>query len=218
MMASATRSSSIFQGRYLFHFHTHLTDGKLDIADYFRFARDHQFDRLLFLEHIRRTPSYDVDAFISGVKKSSEGFGIQALAGFEAKLLPDGTLDIDEKHARQAEVLGIAEHGFTADVVTLASALTECFQRYEYLKESQALVWVHPGLFFKKKAILGEEHSRYSDLLNRAVEAGVPPERNMRYDLVPQILFADLNPDCRVVGADAHSQDDLVRYLTWQPC
>jgi putative hydrolase len=217
-MATATRSDSIFQSRYLFHFHTLATDGKLKITDYFRFAREHAFNKLIFLEHIRRSPTYDVDGFIAEVKKTSQEFGIQALAGFEAKLLPNGTLDIDESYAREAEVLGIAEHGFTGDVVTLTSALAECFQRYEHLKPTQALVWVHPGLFFKKKGLLEDEQSRYRDLLDHAIQAGVPPERNMRYDLVPQLIFADLDPDCRVIGADAHTADDLVRYLTWQPC
>jgi putative hydrolase len=217
-MATATRSNSIFQSPYLFHFHTLATDGKLRIADYFRFAREYAFDNLIFLEHIRRSPTYDADAFITEVKKTSQEFGIRALAGFEAKLLPDGTLDIDESRARNAEVLGIAEHGFAGDAVTLCRALTECFQRYEHLKAMQALVWVHPGLFLKKNGLLKDEQSRYRDLLDRAIEAGVPPERNMRYDLVPQTIFVELDPDCRVIGADAHSGDDLLRYLTWQPC
>jgi histidinol phosphatase-like PHP family hydrolase len=218
MMATATRSDSIFQSRYLFHFHTLATDGKLKVADYFRFAREHAFDKLIFLEHIRRSPTYDVDAFITEVKEASQEFGIQALAGFEAKLLPDGMLDIDESYGRDAEVLGIAEHGFAGDVVTLSGALTECFQRYEHLKPRQALVWVHPGLFLKKNGLLKDEQPRYRDLLDRAIEAGVPPERNMRYDLVPQPIFSELDPDCRVIGADAHSNEDLARYLNWQPC
>ncbi|MGI8961577.1 MAG: hypothetical protein ACR2IV_17805 [Bryobacteraceae bacterium] len=217
-MGTATRFNSIFQTRYLFHFHTLATDGKLKVADYFRFARDHDFEKLIFLEHIRRSPTYDVSAFIAEVKKSSQESGIQAVTGFEAKLLPDGALDIDESHAREAEVLGIAEHGFAGDVVTLSSALIECFQRYEHLKPAQALVWVHPGLFFKKKGLLETELERYRDLLDRAVEAGVPVERNMRYNLVPQTIFAELDPDSRVIGADAHTDDDLVRYLTWRPC
>ena len=217
-MARSTKSDSIFQSRYLFHFHTQATDGKLEIVDYFRFARDHHFDKLIFLEHIRRSPTYDVDAFIAEVKRTSQDFGVQALAGFEAKLLADGRLDIDENYAGQADVLGIAEHGFSGDVFTLSSALIECFERYEHLKAAQALVWVHPGLFLKKKGLLKDEQSRYRDLLDRAVEAGVPPERNMRYDLVPQVVFAELDPDCRVIGADAHTNDDLTRYLTWQAC
>ena len=71
-MATATRSNSIFQSRYLFHFHTLATDGKLKIADYFRFAREHAFNKLIFLEHIRRSPTYDVDGFITEVKKTSQ--------------------------------------------------------------------------------------------------------------------------------------------------
>ncbi|MFL6352714.1 MAG: hypothetical protein ACJ74Z_12820 [Bryobacteraceae bacterium] len=190
----------------------------MNIIDYFRFAREHGFEKLIFLEHIRRTPTYDVDAFIGDVKEASQEFGIQALAGFETKLLPDGTLDIDDSHARKADVLGIAEHGFAGDVGTLERALTECFQQYEHLKSVQALVWVHPGLLLKKKGLLKDEQNRYRDLLDRAVEAGIPPERNMRYDLVPQPIFAELDPNCRIHGADAHTGDDLTRYLTWQPC
>jgi putative hydrolase len=214
-MAALSRSSSIFQSRYLFHMHTSVTDGKLEIEDYFSYACLHGFDKLIFLEHIRRTPTYDVEKFITGVKEASQSSGIPALVGFEAKILPDGSLDLDEKYARQADVLGIAEHGFSGDLAALSGALTECFCRYKNIRESEALVWVHPGLYFKKHGLLTQEHRCYSELLERAVDAGILLERNMRYDLIPQVMYADLNPACRVLGADAHSAGDLARYLTW---
>jgi len=217
MTAKALRSNSIFQGRYLFHVHTWATDGKLNVDDYFRFARDRGIDRIIFLEHIRRVPTYDVDAYVTAVKAGSHEFGVSALAGFETKILPDGSLDIDEKHANAAEALGIAEHSFAGDSDQLAGALTACFLRYDRLRAVRGLVWVHPGLYFKKHGLLEKERSRYRDLLNQAVQAGVPPERNMRYDLVSQPVFAELDPACRVVGADAHSADDLERYVNWFP-
>ena len=104
--------SNPFRGRYLFHFHTQHTDGKLTGRDYFDWAQAHGVQSLLFLEHVRREASYDVPAFVEEVKELEQQFGIRAGVGFETKLLPDGTLDITPEHCALAEIVGIAEHGF----------------------------------------------------------------------------------------------------------
>lgn len=216
METTASKSDPLFHGRYLFHFHTRATDGHLEVADYFSWALEHGYEKLIFLEHIRRNPSYDVDAFIGSVEEMSQRTGIAAVAGFEAKVLPDGGLDIDERHVRRAGALGIAEHGFKADLDTLERALADCFTRYDRLREAGALVWVHPGLWLKKHSLMERERSRYLVLLERARAAGVPVERNMRYDLTPEEIFAQVPERWRVAGVDAHSAADLTRYLTWR--
>ena len=214
-MTTLSRSNPIFEGRYLFHMHTSVTDGKLEIGDYFSYASQQGFDKLIFLEHIRRNPTYDVDRFIAGVKQMSLSSGVPASVGFEAKVLPDGSLDIDEKYADRADVIGIAEHGFGGDLPVLCKALTECFRGYTKHRNSGALVWVHPGLYFKKHGLLRQEQACFRELLTTAVGAGILIERNMRYDLLPELLYEELEPAHRVLGADAHTSADLTRYSTW---
>ena len=90
-----------FQGRYLFHLHTTSTDGELTVRQYFEYASQQRIQRLIFLEHIRRNPQYDVEAFVGEVKENSQRCRIPAVVGFEAKLLPDGRLDILDRHAAE---------------------------------------------------------------------------------------------------------------------
>jgi hypothetical protein len=52
--------SDPFTGRYLFHLHTTYTDGKVAVPQYFDLAQRTRLDRLIFLEHIRAQPGYDV--------------------------------------------------------------------------------------------------------------------------------------------------------------
>ena len=108
-------SAALFRGRVLFHCHTHYTDGQPSVADYLRWASERGVERVIFLEHIRREPSYDVAAFVEEIHAESERWGVPAVAGFEAKVLPGGALDIAAEHAALAEVIGIAEHGFPDD-------------------------------------------------------------------------------------------------------
>ncbi|MFZ0880585.1 MAG: PHP domain-containing protein [Candidatus Acidiferrales bacterium] len=77
----------------MFHFHTTYTDGALTIRDYFEFAARTNTESLVFLEHIRATPAYNVDAFVSGVRQIRDTTGMKAAIGFEARLLPGGTRD-----------------------------------------------------------------------------------------------------------------------------
>ena len=113
---------TIFVGRYLFHVHTPYTDGEISVAGYFDHARRLGFDHIIFLEHIRREPKYDVAAFAEEVRRTSHERGIRATLGFEAKLLPAGRLDISDEHIAIAEVVGIAEHSFPDDFALLRTA------------------------------------------------------------------------------------------------
>jgi putative hydrolase len=204
--------SDLFSGRYLFHFHTRLTDGHLSIVDYFRFAAQARVDRLIFLEHIRREPTYDVPQFARSVRGLSASLGIPAAIGFEAKLLPDGSLDIDDAHLALADVIGIAEHRFPPDLSALENALAQCVNHYRRLAPSVPLVWVHPGLTFRKLGFEPREHSAYAALLSWAGEVHLPVEQNLRYGLVSEQLIRDFALPSVVLGADAHTSDDLTNW------
>lgn len=201
--------SDIFAGRYLFHFHTQLTDGRLSLEDYFSFAAANRVERLVFLEHIRRQPSYDVVGFANEIRRLSADRKIDSVLGFETKLLPQGALDINEQHFRAAQVIGIAEHGFPKDLNLLAEALPKTFSHYRAMAPDKTFVWVHPGTTFHKLGLDPANQPIYSELLRWASASGLLIERNLRYRLVPAGLIEALTLHDTVLGADAHTSDDL---------
>ncbi len=205
-------SSSPFRGRYLFHFHTVLTDGRLSVRDYFEYARKLGIERLVFLEHISRTPTYDVPRFAAAVEEHAEAFGVPALIGFEAKLLADGNLDIRDEDLSLADVLGIAEHGFPDDPAVLEMAFATAIDACRPLMEDKAIVWVHPGLWFKKRRRVPDAEPTFHTMLRCASQAALFIEQNLRYELVSDTTRLEISAERLVLGADAHNADDLRRW------
>jgi histidinol phosphatase-like PHP family hydrolase len=212
-MANTSARSEIFSGTYLLHFHTVATDGQLTIPDYFEYACARRLDRLIWLEHIRRQPTYDVPAWIEKVRQMSAETGVASVIGFEAKILPDGSLDISPEHLRASGVVGIAEHGFRGTEDEWEAALSTAFeQSREFQDRGGTVIWVHPGLSLSRKGVLEKERERYLRLLHRAEDHGVWLERNSRYRLMTEETAGLVRPESVVIGADAHSFEDLERH------
>lgn len=200
--------SNPFTGRYLFHLHTSYTDGKVSVRQYFEYAARKGLERLIFLEHIRAHPGYDVQQFAREVNECSAEFGVPSLVGFEAKVLPGGALDIAEEHVALAEVLGLAEHGFPSDYGLWYSSLRAALETCAANWRDKLLVWVHPGLWLKKNGLLQVHEQDYRKLVGLAQELGVKVEWNLRYGLLPKQLHEAVQPGCLVCGADAHGLED----------
>ena len=211
--AALTRSDQgVFEGRYLFHLHTRYTDGELTIPEYFEFARQADVDRLVFLEHIRRNPTYAAAGFAAEVKSCSATAGVPASIGFEAKLLPNGTLDIDERDREMADVIGIAEHGFPDDFDLLRRSLDRVFEALRPLAGEKETVWVHPGLWMKRRGVLAERAADYRQMIVCALQCGIRIERNLRYGLISPTELMSLGHLDTIIGADAHRPEDLARW------
>ncbi len=202
----------LFRGRVLFHCHTDLTDGRPTVEDYVRHAAEHGLDRVVFLEHIRRAPSYDVPAFAADVRAWGERLGVPTAVGFEAKVLPGGGLDIDDAHLALADVVGIAEHGFPDDADVWEASLRRAFA--EHGRGGRVAVWVHPGLWLKKTRRLESHRAVYLDLLAAAQDAGVFVEQNARYGLIADDFAARVRADRFVRGVDAHRLADVDAFFT----
>ena len=203
--------TDLFAGRVLFHCHTHHTDGAPSVADYLAYAAEHGLDRVVFLEHIRRNPSYDVGAFVEEIRAESERLGVPAVVGFEAKVLPGGALDIASEHAALAGVVGIAEHGFPDDPALWRDSLAQAFATWGAAE--QTAIWVHPGLWLKKTRRLESHRADYEALIAEAQAAGVLVERNHRYRLLPDAALPLVRPERLVHGADAHRLGDVDAFL-----
>jgi len=206
----------MFQGNYLFHLHTERTDGKLFIQDYFAAACRCGARSIIFLEHIRKYPGYDVEAFVKEIRDSAREAGVDAFIGFETRLLPNGSLDISDKHLELAEVIGIAEHGFPDNVELLKLSFLKVLDLYRYKMRSKNFVWVHPGLWFKRRGMNPAHSLHYLSMLAHAQKADLLIERNLRYGLIDESLVSQITPSSLVVGADAHTAEDLKVWTNWQ--
>ena len=100
----------------LWHVHTHYTDGKHSVDEICSRANALGFPLVCFAEHVRRSPDYDVEAFLAEVNAAAQKWpDMIILSGLEAKLLPDGIPDCRENLMEKVDVLFLAEHGFGGD-------------------------------------------------------------------------------------------------------
>jgi hypothetical protein len=131
--------------------------------------------------------------------------------GFEAKLLPEGTLDASDEHLALAEVIGIAEHGFADDRELLQKAFVRAVDGLRLRFPQKLLVWVHPGLWFKRRGLDPCGQPVFEAMLQHADRSSILFERNLKYGLIPENLTL---PSAKtVIGADAHCVKDLKRWL-----
>jgi putative hydrolase len=196
---------------YLFHLHTRYTDGKLDVAEYFEFARKHGVSTIFFTEHVRKELKYSFPDFVAEIRTLQEQFpGIAGYIGAEAKVLPGGDLDIDRDTFEQLDVLCFACHGFPDDIELYFSSFQTLFSDERW--KSKTRIFVHPGRYLKKRDWMTEENKRrLHDLLEFAMEHGVLIEENKREHLPPTI--EEIPRENRVVGYDIHHQEGLSRWL-----
>jgi len=196
---------AIRRGRYMFHIHTDWTDGVTSLANYCIAAKEIGFKSIIPLEHVRRECVYDFRAFMRMVEEQKNNSDMEIHLGAEAKILPDGSLDISEMILSNIQVLGIAEHSFKGDTNTLFRALSRAFRSF---KDAEfARVWVHPG-----KKLLQQQPESYrlfQEAIQIALESNVYIEVNLYHKLPPEQFFSLVPLPKVVVGLDAHSIDDI---------
>jgi DNA polymerase (family 10)/putative hydrolase len=161
---------------------------------------------------VRKTASYNTTKFFEDVRESERKFRVATSIGFEAKLLPDGTLDIADQDLDRADVIGIAEHGFPSDFKLYESAIKKAFSIYTPGALNKPVVWVHPGLLFKKNRVMQQRKNEYVDLLRLAQSNGLMIERNLRYLLIADEFGYVCSPSALVLGVDSHKLEDIERF------
>jgi len=201
--------------RHLFHVHTKFTDGSLTVREWFEVARSLGVDKITFLEHIRENPTYNVRQYLDEIEFCSAYFNIRGVKGLEAKLLPDGFLDVPAALLGDVEVLGLAEHSFPSDVKLFIDSWRRAVVRYKSEYPCLEIVWVHPGLWLKKQGKLFEMREIYEKMLHEAVALGISVEKNLRYNLVPDEFEYIVPREKLVIGVDAHRLSDLASLCSY---
>jgi len=206
-LSSEAFKELISRKKYIFHVHTDYSDGHSSVEDYFRFASRNGFELLIFTEHVRKRPDYDLEMFCREIERTARLFpSVSALKGVEAKILPGGDLDIPEEALGLLDIVCFGFHSFPAERKLYDASFRSVVSDERWKKLVR--VWVHPCSFLKRQGRL-EEDGLLSGLAETALREGVFIEVNKKHRLPPQWLVPQIPEEFLVEGYDAHSVDEL---------
>lgn len=194
-------SNKSFCGEAVFHIHSSLTDGNNTVGEYCEFFKK-TGEILVFVEHIRKRPSYDFSEFIETVHREGH------LAGFEAKLLPNGDLDLPEEALEKADLLAVAIHSLELSCLNnLINCLKNAFSVYSL---RLPLVWVHPMSSKVESSLVTDKMLYLREVLD-GFKSRIGVEHNLRHIPFQKSeidLISQNNPVIK--GYDAHSVRELL--------
>lgn len=127
------------------HIHTNYTDGKNTVFEYCEKAVAMDIPLLAFTEHVRKNLNYDFNNFLSDIERAREEFNLIILSGCEAKVLPNGELDVEKWILKEVDYPIFAFHSFPKDIDLYIESLKRV------LKNRYVNTWAHPGAFLTKQ-------------------------------------------------------------------
>jgi len=183
------------------HVHTNYTDGRNSVFEICERAKELGIPLLAFTEHVRRKLTYDFNEFLSDIERAREEFPeLIILSGIEAKVLPDGSLDVEDEIIKQVDYPIFAFHSFPRN----RELYVECLKKA--IKNRYVNAWAHPGLFLRRMEVsLTVDELR--EIFKLMKEHDVLLEINRRYKL-PEKEWVNLagHMGIRMVrGDDVHS-------------
>ena len=127
------------------HIHTTHTDGLSSVEEYCQRARELGIPLLAFTEHVRHNMNYNFEDFLCEIDDAKERYtDLIILSGCEAKVLPDGTLDVDDEILNSVDYPIFAYHSFPKDADLIVDTVLTIIRDYPIN------TWAHPGSFVKK--------------------------------------------------------------------
>ncbi len=186
------------------HIHTNYTDGENSVDEYCKRAVELGIPLIAFTEHVRKDLSYDFNAYIEDIDRAREKYDLIILSGCEAKVLPDGSLDVEDSILKNVDYPIFAFHSFPSDLNNYFNALSDV------LKNTYINTWAHPGIFLKKSGIeLSEE--KLSCIFKMLIENEILIELNKKYNAPSNswIKLAKYYQINFVRGSDCHSTEEL---------
>lgn len=128
------------------HIHTNYTDGENTVFEFCEKAKELNIPVLAFTEHVGRELTYDFNKFLEDIERAKDHYpDIVILTGIEAKVLPNGELDVSKEILREVDYPIFAFHSFPSDLTLYINALKKV------LKNKYTNTWAHPGLFLRMK-------------------------------------------------------------------
>lgn len=206
-MNLSEKFENLIKDKYLFHLHTDYTDGVATVEEYCRYALENGYKHIIFTEHVRKKLLFNFNNFLIDINNARQKFkNLDIWLGVEAKVLPNGNLDLPEEFLENIKVIGIACHSFNASEDEYFRSLKKIFDKKTL--QNKVKVWLHPSTFFIKNGVK-DKNNKFRDLLNLAIKNNVFIEFNKRYDVDFLSLFKKVCREKLVIGLNGHSVEEL---------
>jgi DNA polymerase (family 10)/putative hydrolase len=186
------------------HIHTTYSDGFNVVDDYAKAAVELRIPLIAFTEHVRKDLNYDFNKFLSDIETANDRYDLIIFSGCEAKVLPDGNLDVDEWILKEVDYPIFAFHWFPVDRIKYLNALKTA------IKNPYVNTWAHPGLFLRKNHFELTQDER-NEIFQLMIDNKVLLEINRQYNLPLESWRMDLGKRKvqTVRGSDVHTVDHL---------
>jgi len=191
------------------HVHTNYTDGKNTVEELCNEAERRHIPLIAFTEHVRKHLKYSFEDLLADIDRArDEHPSLIILSGVEAKVLPDGTLDVSDDIIKTVDYPIFAYHSFPDDTELYFHTLEAVISKNEYVN-----AWAHPGLFLAKRGLPGSVID-IGHILNLIKEHNVLLELNHKYNLPFEQWreYAEQRHVALVCGDDIHSIHDFDRF------
>jgi len=186
------------------HVHTNYTDGRNSVDELCKKAQNIGIPLIAFTEHVRKDLKYDFSSFLNDIDRAKEEYELILLSGCEAKVLPNGELDVNPDILKEVEYPIFAFHAFPKSLDIYLDSLKQV------LKNKYVCTWAHPGAFLKKEGLeLPEKELKtIFTLMNKK---DILLEINKKYE-VPKKKWKEIANEHNVQfvrGNDIHSKYKL---------
>jgi putative hydrolase len=188
-----------------YHIHCNYNDHSspdLTVSNAVKYAENKGLSVIAFAEHVRKTSDW-IPRYLDEIERIGNNHIIKIIAGFEAKILIDGTIDCPEKYA--------GEHFLIASFHTRYHDKQVWLQALEKAIENpnvDVIGHIAPEPSFTL------ESNEIEQLANLIVQNNKTVELNVKYHRPPRewiVIFRKNNIHFHL-GSDAHSLDEIGRF------
>lgn len=199
------RFARCFIGVDDWHIHSDYTDGSNTVREMCRSAERKGLRFACFLEHVRSELTYDYSRLMRDVQREGTNSSVVFRVGAEAKVLPDGSVDISEMVAQEAWCVFVAFHGGefpTSESFVAAMRRALC--------DSLVDGWAHP-LYFGKSLCWSLSRMQIKGLAKVAAVERVLVEYSLKKPAPRGFLEEFVGyGGVAVRGSDAHKATDIL--------
>lgn len=173
-----------------FHIHTSFVHGNNTPDEIAEYCSKLGLKKIAITEHVRKQLSYDFITLRTLIRQAAEKYNIQILTGTEAKILPDGQLDLPQTIVRNLDFIIGSVHFWPRDI--------DIHQAYKLLCESNC-------------NIIGHVHYLDGELIENIISHRKILEINFKYKLSEnQLKLAGNYSKLKICfGSDAHNISEI---------
>jgi putative hydrolase len=158
--------------------------------------------KLVFTEHVRKSSTW-IPQYIQEIRSYSQRSKVNVITGFEAKILPDGSIDCLEDYSRTYMVIA-SFHTPYSDKKIWMNSLVKAIEN----PDVNIIGHLAPESTFTL------DKSEIDSLASKIVDNGKIVEINVKYHRPPAdwiLIFRDRGVDFRL-GSDAHSLTEIGQF------